>query len=187
MNQFWKKAAIAFMCGILVVSTVACGTAKEEQSQEKEIQDVSVSEIEEAVAEAYGEDYLAKMEYAPEEIKNVFGIDPELYEECLAKGPMITVHVDTFVAIKAKSGKTEEVETALKDYQEKLKADTLQYPMNIPKIQASEVKVYGDYVFFIMLGYADAEEGQSEEEMLKEFQKQNEKAVTAIEGVLYGI
>ena len=59
----------------------------------------------------------------------------------------------------------------------------MQYPMNLPKIQASEVKVYGDYVFFIMLGAAD-EEGLDEEAALKFYQEQNQVAVKAIEGVL---
>ena len=32
----------------------------------------------------------------------MFGISEDLYEESIAEGPMISVHVDTFLAFKAK-------------------------------------------------------------------------------------
>ena len=47
-------------------------------------------------------------------------------------------------------------------YQKVLQEDTLMYPMNIAKVQASQVVRHGDYVFFVMLGAFD-EESTTEE------------------------
>ena len=61
---------------------------------------------------------------------------------------MISVHLDTFVALKAKEGKGGEVEKLLADYRTRFVEDSMQYPMNISKVQASEVVRHGDYVFY---------------------------------------
>lgn len=189
MKHYWRPAVLLCLCGILLMGAVSCGKKQEgtDQGQQQEIKDVSLAEIESAVAKAYGENYIPSMEYSQEELESVFGVDPELCEEFLAKGPMISAHVDTFAVIKAKEGKAGEVEKALEAYRDKLLNDTFQYPTNIPKIQVSQVKVYGDYVFFLMLGIVDDPEADTEEEQLQAFEEQNEIAVKAIEEVLYGI
>lgn len=189
MKYHWKPATLLFLCGALLLGAVSCGEKQEgtDQSQQQQEKDVPMAEIESAVAEAYGENYIPSMTYSQEELESVFGINPQLCDEFLAKGPMISAHVDTFVGVKAKEGQAEEVEKALEAYREKLLSDTFQYPMNIPKIQASQVKGYGDYVFFLMLGLVDDPEIDTEEEQLQAFQEQNQIAVKAIEEVLYGI
>lgn len=188
MSHLWKKAAFFCLCGALLMGAVSCGKNQEKGAgQEQKIKDVPVAEIESAVAAAYGENYIPSMEYSGEELESVFGIDPELCQEYLAKGPMISVHVDTFVAVKAKEGKAGQVQEALEAYRERLLEETLQYPMNIPKIQASQVKAYGDYVFYLMLGAADDPEIDTEEKQLQAFEEQNSIAVKAIEEKLYGI
>lgn len=189
MKHHWRPAAILCLCGALLFGAVSCGREQQgsDQSQQQEIKDVPVAEIESAVAEAYGENYIPSMEYSQEELKSVFGVEPELCQEFVAKGPMISVHIDTFVAVKAQEGKTGEVQQALEAYKEKLLNETLQYPMNLPKIQAAQIKTYGDYVFYLMLGMVDDPEIDTEEEQLQAFEEQNEIAVKAIEEVLYGI
>ena len=66
------------------------------------------------------------------------------------------------------------------------KRQAMQYPMNMPKIQASRVIRKGDYVFFLMLGYISSEEEElDEEKQVEAFQKQNdigEKAITDLLG-----
>lgn len=189
MSKRLKKIVAVVFCAALVVGTAGCGKKKEDADQGKKIKDVAVADIAAKVQEAYGENYLAGYQYTEEEVQTKFGINPEDCEEYVAQGAMISVHVDTFVAVKAKAGKKEAVKTALEAYQTTLKEDTLQYPMNLPKIQASVIKEYGDYVFFIMLGMLDEEklETADEEELLKAFGEQNEIAVKAIEDLLYGV
>lgn len=180
MSKGIKKFIAAICCVVLAAGAIGCG------SKEPKIKDVPVAEIAKEVQKAYGENYVATYQFTDEEITNLFGVNPQDCEEYVAYGSMISVHVDRFIAIKAKADKKEAVKSALETYQTGLKADTMQYPMNIPKIQASELKEYGDYLFFIMLGFAE-EESENEEEMMKQFQKQNAIAVKAIEDLLYGV
>lgn len=145
------------------------------------IKNVKVTTIEKTVKKTYGTDYLAKYTYDKTEIKEKFGLSSSLYSEVIAKGPQMSVHVDTFIAVKAKKGKKASVEKALKKYRQSLIDSTLQYPMNIPKIQASRVDVVGDYVFFIMLGtIKDDEREQSEAKQIKAYKAQNKKGYDAI-------
>ena len=103
-----------------------------------------------------------------------------MYEEAIAEISMMSVHVDTFVAIKAKEGQADAVEQKLTEYREYLLNDTLQYPMNIPKIQASQVVREGDYVFFVQLGHVE-NDMLDEDELLKKYQESNQLAVDAIQ------
>lgn len=65
---------------------------------------------------------------------------------------MISVHVETFVGIKAKEGKAGDVAKELEAYRKKQIEEAVQYPMNMTKLEASQVITHGDYVFFVMLG-----------------------------------
>ena len=67
----------------------------------------------------------------------------------------------------------------------------MQYPMNVPKIQASQVISHGDYIFFVMLSFMDetdtsnevtSEEdiAAAEEEALKKAQEDNQTAIDII-------
>lgn len=185
MSKRFKRIVAVVFCAAMIVGTIGCGSKKDEADQGKKIKDVAVADITAKVQEAYGENYVASYQFTEEDLKNTLGLNPEDYEEAVANGPMISTHVDTFVAVKAKPDKKDAVKTALEAYQTRLKEDTFQYPMNLPKIQASVIKEYDNYVFFIMLGFAD--EAETEEEMLKAFGEQNEIAVKAIEDVLYGV
>lgn len=130
---------------------------------------------------AYGEEYFPVMMYDQESFTNIFGVSEDLYDSYIAEGPAISAHVDQFVAIKAKDGKGAEVETHIKEYQEKLMADGMQYPINQVKIKASDVVRHDDYVFFVMLGNPDPElEEQGEEAILESAKEQNQIAVDII-------
>jgi len=70
-------------------------------------------------------------------------------------------------------------------YRDNLVNDTMQYPMNVGKIQASEVKSIGNYVCFVQLG-ADvmAAMDKGDEEVIKHCQAQNAIAIEALEGAI---
>ena len=58
-----------------------------------------------------------------------------------------------------------------------------QYPMNMTKLEASQVITHGDYVFFVMLGGADMEaEEQGADAALKSAKENNQIAVDVIAG-----
>ena len=109
----------------------------------------------------------------------------DMYEEFFGEMPMISTNVDTLIVIKAKEGQAEAVEGVLNAYRENLVNDTMQYPMNLGKIQASEVKTIGNFVCFVQLGgdVMDALE-QGDEEVIKHCQAQNAIAIEALEGAI---
>ncbi len=146
---------------------------------------VSVATIYEAVKEAYGEDYMPDTMLAEDEIQAMYGIDPEWCEEVIADMSMISIHVDTFIAVKAKEEYLSNVSDAINAYLDTLKADTMQYPSNQNKIAAATVVTMGNYVFFIMLGNISNEEDMEEDAVQIElYAKRNQVAVDAIESVL---
>ena len=145
--------------------------------------DVSVTELRDAVKEAYGENYIPSMEYDADTLEALFGVSSDMSDEVIAEGPMISVHVDTLIIVKAKSDRVEDVHTALENYRNTQIETGMNYPMNVPKLQASEVAVFGNYVCYIMLGTID-ESITDEGEMLTAFQEQNQIAVDVIEGML---
>lgn len=146
--------------------------------------EVDLEEIHTAVKEAYGEAYVPSMAFDAQGMKDVFGISSDLYENFIAEGPMMSTHVDQFVAIQAKEGKGEEVEALLKDYQDYLINDSMQYPMNMAKIKASEVIRHEDYVFFLMLGGYDDSGAETEDEAaaLEAAKEANKIGVDVING-----
>ncbi len=145
--------------------------------------DVSVTEIRDAVKEAYGENYIPSMEYDAETLEALYGISSDMYDEVIGEGPMISAHVDTLIIVKAKSDRVEDVRAALENYRDTQIESGVNYPMNIPKLQASEVAVYGNYVCYIMLGVID-DNLTDEGERLTAFQEQNQIAKDVIEGML---
>lgn len=123
--------------------------------------------------------------YPGEMLNETYGVSAELYDAYLGEAPMISANVDTLLIIHAKDGKVEEVENALNAYRDSLVNDTMQYPMNLGKIQASRVERIGDYVCFVQLG-ADTSsvEEQGDEAVITYCQEQNELALEAIRQTL---
>lgn len=142
-----------------------------------------LDEIHTAVKDAYGENYIPSVEIDATVLADSYGITEDMYDHVIAEGPMMSVHVDTFIAIHPTEGNKQAVVDALNAYRDTQINDTLQYPMNLMKIQASEVKEIGDYVFFLMLGTTD-EMYDTEEEEIKAYQELNQIAVDAIEAVV---
>lgn len=136
-----------------------------------------------AIVEAVGEEgYIPNtMPVDPEMLEMAFGISQDMYDDYLAEMPMMSAHVDTLLIIKAKDGKVEDVEAALNTYREAKVSDTMQYPANVGKIQASRIERIGNYVCFIQLGgdtMAAAESG--DEAVIEQCQHANELVIEVI-------
>lgn len=148
-----------------------------------QISDELLNQIYTAVKQEYGENYIPSMMFDEAMLVGTFGINKELYDSYVAEGPMISAHVETFIGVKAKEGKAQDVAKALESYRKKQIEESLQYPMNMPKLEASQVLVHGDYVFFVMLGSPDMEaEEQGEEAALQSAKENNQIAVDIIAG-----
>lgn len=141
--------------------------------------DISAKVLVEAVASELGDEYWADMELAPEYLEDWYGISSDLYEEYYGQTPMISANVDALIVVKAAEDKKEKVEEALRAYRDKLVNDTMQYPSNIPKIQASMIETYGNYVCFVQLG-GSMNNQEDEEEAMKVCMEANEQALSII-------
>ena len=138
-----------------------------------------------AVTDALGDNYWPDSEIPEEMLDDTYGVSADLYDAYLGESPMISVNVDTLLIIHAKDGKVEDVENALNAYRDHLVNDTMQYPMNLGKIQASRIERVGDYVCFVQLG-ADTSsvEEQGDEAVITYCEEQNELALEAIRQTL---
>lgn len=169
-----KKIFGLFLAMIMMTSFLGgCAPKK------NEVKVVDLKEVHAAVKEALGEDYYPNRELTVEEIENLTGIKEEDMETFIAESPMISVNIDTFIAIKAKEGKGDSIEESLEKYREYLVEGSLQYPMNIAKVNSAKVVRHGDYIFFLMLGKFDDREDATDEERL-EFAKAETQKVEDI-------
>lgn len=183
-NSGKRRILLCALAAAAAMSLSACGngntaqqqTTEQEQTTKKE---VALSDIHEAVKAVYGENYLPSMMQETDYITALYGVSEDMYEEVIAEVSMISAHVDTFLAFKAKEGQADAIEEKLNDYREYLLNDSLQYPMNIPKIQASQVVREGDYVFFVQLGTVE-DDMVDEDELLQQYKESNQLAVDAI-------
>ena len=149
--------------------------------------DVSLNTILDAVKNAYGESYLPSMDLTAEDLDARYGLKADDYDEALGQVAMISTQVDTFVAVKAKEGKADAVVSALNAYRDDLVNNSMQYPMNVPKVNASQVYQNGNYVFFIMLVDIAPEDMMADDpETVTLYEEQNQIAVKAIDEALAG-
>lgn len=141
-----------------------------------------IQEIYEAVKKAYGEAYWPNMQVQGETtyMSETYGLDESWYDAAVAEISMISANVDTFIIIHATEGNLENVQKALTKYQDYLKNDSMQYPMNLPKVQGSRLETVGNYVCFMMLGQVDETAYDSDEEMITAFSELNQIAVDEI-------
>lgn len=160
-------------------SSEPSGTMEEETGWSKEMVKVKA-----AITEALGENYWPNFQVPKDMLESTYGISEDLYDDYLAETPMISTNVDTLIIVKAKEDKVGEVEDALEAYRDKMVADTMQYPMNLGKIQASRIEVIEDYVCFVQLG-ADTTHAleQGDEAVIAQCQEQNEMVLEVIRNV----
>ncbi len=160
------------------VPTEAPTGAPEDNASAQETLDA----LREDIAAAYGDNYIPNMPYDEISLSELFGLDSSWYDGVVAEGPMISFNVDTLVMVHATEGNLENVQTALNAYHNYLVNDTIQYPMNLAKVQASTVETVGDYVCFVMLGVIDDSmmETATDAEMLAAWTEQNQIALNLI-------
>ena len=139
-----------------------------------------------AVVDLLGDDYWPDMAIEPDVLESMTGISSDMYEDYFGEMPMINIHVDTLIVIKAKEEQADAVEQALLDYHEASVSDTLQYPMNVGKIQAARVERIGNYVIFARLGAdtADVSETGDEDEVIAHCREINDLVIEVISNKL---
>lgn len=202
-----KKFLVLLLVTAMACSMVACGkdanegnnstveseqnttneseNAAQEETQANYGEGVSLADVKTALVETLGENYWPNTEIPAEFLNDIYGISADMYEEYYAEMPMISTNVDTVIIVKAKEDQVTAVEEALNAYRETMVNDTMQYPMNVGKIQASRIETFGQYVCFVQLGadtMAAAETG--DEAVIEQCQQANELALEVIQNTL---
>ncbi len=131
----------------------------------------------EALRDVYGEKYYPDTKLSEEEIRTELGMDETLYEEVYAEKTAQKAHPDTFIAVKAKQGKVDEVKEKLTAYKQRLLEDN-DFAASADKINAAEIYSEGDYVFFVLLG--DVEDGENSEGIAERFGNEIQRGIDAI-------
>ena len=141
--------------------------------------------VKKAVTDLLGENYFPNMPLDPDMLEQLVGVTPDIYEDYLAEIPMISTNVDTLIVVKAAGGQADAVEEALNAYRNVQVGNTMQYPQNVGKIQASKVGRVGDYVIFTLLG-GDVSDllDQGDEVVITHCQEINDSVIKAIGEVL---
>jgi hypothetical protein len=173
-----KKTILACLMAVLCLAFTAC-SGKNNESET--VKNVPVSDILAAVKAAYGDDYLPNASLPEEALTETFGLDMKWVEEYAAEAPMISVHPDRVVIVKATAGNADAVEEAFQTARENAISDTMIYPMNVAKVNAAQVLRKGDYVAYFLVGAPD-DTSETEEEAKKFAEEQVKKAVDAFNG-----
>lgn len=176
-----KRFLLLAMVAVMLVSVLAgCSPGDKGKDQ---VKNVDIKEVLAKIKEEMGEDYLPQQEMDFEFVGEISGIKEEDMEEYIVEFPLMTMNIDRFIAIKAKEGKGDAIEEGLIEYKRHMIEDEFKYPMNMPKVEASQVVRYGDYAFYIVLGAHDSNLEDIESKDAKDFAEgEVAKVVEIIDG-----
>lgn len=153
------KKIISILMSILLVSTMLVGCSNGDKTNEagglkgdatlSDVNDKIVAEIGIAMPEAVNDTTLT----------DIFGVNKDNVEEYAGQMSMVMTSSDTFLIVKAKEGKVEDVKAALEARRETI-IQAQYLPAEIEKANAGKVYVNGNYVALMVLGDTMVEDGQ---------------------------
>ena len=141
---------------------------------------LSAKGLRDAVAKAYGENYLPDQAMDSEMIESEFGLTKDMYDEVVAEAPLIGFHPDRLVIVKPKKGKEANVKRALEDALLVMKEQQMQYPVNVAKVNAGKVLEKDGYYCFMILGETD-DTSENDDDAAKFAEKQINIGVKAFD------
>ena len=141
---------------------------------------LSAKGLRDAIAKAYGDNYLPDQAMDAEMIESEFGLTKDMYDEIVAEAPIISFHPDRLVAVKAKKGKESEVKRALEDALTVMKEQQIQYPVNVAKVNAGKVLEKDGY-YCLMIHGQPAETSGNDNDAAKFAEKQIDIGVKAFD------
>lgn len=168
-----KKLLALLLIGALFVGCEKTATA-----------DIPAEDLLAAVRGAYGADYLPNTPIPKELLETEFGLDLRLVSDYAGEMPMIGAHPDRVLILKAAPGNADALEAQLTSVRENLIADSMQYPMNLAKVQSAAVVRKGDYLAFLLVGAVNEDRDASEADALQFAREEVQKGVAAFENAL---
>ncbi len=185
-----KKLLFLIICITLTLSITLVGcsqnnnsSSSSSSSSKSSSSNSNITKIDEALTKVkslYPADLFPTMEIDKETLVDKYGIHKDDIKSYKALGPMMSAHVDTFIAIESTDGKASEVESSLKKYKDEFEKD-MHYPSNLDKVKASQVVKHGDDVYYIILGdMSTASDSATEEQLVELAKSEVKKAVDSI-------
>lgn len=170
-----KRILAPVLIALIALALAACG-AEQTQTSAK---NYTAQEIYDAVAEAYGEDFLPDGPMNEAEYTETYSLDMNDIEDHADGIAMVSFEPDRLVVLKCKAGKGEQVQKTMEQARETLVENGMWYPANLAKVNASRVLRQGDYVAFMMLGATNPDPDASEEDAKKFAEEQIKIGVDA--------
>lgn len=109
-----------------------------------------------AVAAGYSNDLPSMMDLDDQTLQDLYGIDPALLDEYVARIPMMNVHATELFAAKVKSGEMESVVNGIESRVAALEDIWSQYlPDQYELVRNYKLVQEGDYVLFVVSAHAE--------------------------------
>lgn len=148
-------------------------------------EDITMEEIKEAIIDTLGDNYWPDKEIDAASLEEIYGINPDMYDDYLAECQAVNENVDTLIIVKAKSDQVDNVEKALNSYLETNISDSDLYAQELNKMQAARIETFHNYVCFVQLGAnTEAANNISDEAVVDQCLEENERTLDAIEKAL---
>lgn len=192
-----KKGLICILMWTVMLFLTACSkNTPEKESEKQRDNDEKPTELAETepvigkddtllriftgIKEEYKDTYLPVTEYTQEMIKKTYGISPLWYHAAIVETAAIDSQPDTFMGFLVKPEYKEPLLQKVTEYKTKLLEERPEDLVNASKIEASQILVYDEYVFFVMLGMID-DTRQDISGLRDSFSEENLKAIRVIE------
>ena len=141
---------------------------------------LSAQGLRDAIANAYGDNYLPDQAMDAEMLESEFGLKKDMYDEVTAEAPLIGFHPDRLVVVKPKNCKEADVKRALEDALLVMKEQQMQYPVNVAKVNAGKILEKDGYYCFMILGQTD-DTSENDDDAAKFAEKQIDIGVKAFD------
>lgn len=176
----FKKIALLSLSAVLTLSLAACGKTengiiKDNASPGIETPAVSVDKlftnegISAVLHNTYGDNYLPSEQLDAQTVNSLFNLEDSDYDAFYAEVPMISVHADEVYIFKAAD--TAKILESLNKYRDAEINQSMQYPINLPKIAASQVHDFGNGVvgYFVLGGYIEDADIEADETKSRDY------------------
>lgn len=146
-----KILTILMAVMLLCTALVGCSSNKDDAAANVNLADV-VAKVNEVTPIAMAQDIDDTL------LTDIFAINADDVEEYAGKMSMVMTSSDTFIIVKAKEGKLEDVKSALEARLQILK-DNQYLPAEMEKANAAKIWENGNYVALILVGNTMVEDG----------------------------
>ena len=145
--------------------------------------DETLARIYSGIKESYDDNYLPVTKNNQAMIEENYGISPLWYHAAVVETAAVNAQPDMLMGFLVKEEYKEQLLLKVTEYRTALLDNAPPDPVNAAKIQASQILVYDEHIFFIMLGIVD--DAKQDAVILKDsFAKENQKAIKVIEQYL---